>query len=157
MSAGQGGSYLVPAVNGFVRSIDLGLSAEKKKSGHVQQDILRLLTLWFKYGNRCDVVAAIEDGFNQLSIDTWLNVIPQIIARINMPDDTIRQSVHNLLIRIGQEHPQALVYPLTVQKFSKVSVLVYLSCEVGIILTFENVKRWRASRRPMRACVPPRR
>jgi hypothetical protein len=82
MSAGQGGSYLVPAVNGFVRSIgmplivglfwlclgsllamswvsfdfvrsiDLGLSAEKKKSGHVQQDVLRLLTLWFKYGNR---------------------------------------------------------------------------------------------------------
>jgi len=115
MSAGQqGGSYLVPAVNGFVRSIDLGLSAEKKKSGHVQQDILRLLTLWFKYGNRSDVVAAIEDGFNQLSIDTWLNVIPQIIARINTPDETIRQSVHNLLLRIGQEHPQALVYPLTV-------------------------------------------
>jgi len=68
--------------------------------------------------NRSDVVAAIEDGFNQLSIDTWLNVIPQIIARINMSDDTIRQSVHNLLLRIGQEHPQALVYPLTVHKFS---------------------------------------
>ena len=88
MSAGQGGSYLVPAVNGFVRSIgmplivglfwlclgsllamswvsfdfvrsiDLGLSAEKKKSGHVQQDVLRLLTLWFKYENRsvCTIV-----------------------------------------------------------------------------------------------------
>ena len=71
--------FSLPAVNGFVRSIDLGGSAEKKKNGHVQQDILRLLTLWFKYGNRSDVAAAIEDGFNQLSIDTWLNVIPQVI------------------------------------------------------------------------------
>jgi FKBP12-rapamycin complex-associated protein len=62
-SQGGGGSgvgYLVPAVNGFVRSIYLGMTAEKKKNGHVQQDILRLLTLWFKYGNRSDVVAAIE-------------------------------------------------------------------------------------------------
>ena len=107
-------SYLVPAVNGFVRSIYLGLTAEKKKNGHVQQDILRLLTLWFNYGNRADVVAAIEDGFNQLSIDTWLHVIPQIIARINTPNDVIRASVHNLILRIGQQHPQALVYPLTV-------------------------------------------
>jgi len=112
--AGGGVSYLVAAVNGFVRSIDLGVSAEKKKNGHVQQDILRLLTLWFKYGNRSDVVAALEDGFTQLSIDTWLTVIPQIIARINIPDDRIRASVHKLLLRIGQEHPQALVYPLTV-------------------------------------------
>ena len=54
------------------------MTAAGNKDGHVQQDILRLLTLWFKYGNRADVVAAIEDGFHQLSIDTWLNVIPQV-------------------------------------------------------------------------------
>ena len=113
-AGGAGVGYLVPAVNGFVRSIYLGVTAAGNKDGHVQQDILRLLTLWFKYGNRPDVVAAIEDGFHQLSIDTWLNVIPQIIARINLPDDTIRQSVHKLLLRVGQQHPQALVYPLTV-------------------------------------------
>ena len=48
-----GATYLVPAVNGFVRSIDLGGAAgehKKNADGHVQQDILRLLTLWFKYG-----------------------------------------------------------------------------------------------------------
>ena len=52
--SGGGATYLVPAVNGFVRSIDLGGAAgehKKNANGHVQQDILRLLTLWFKYGN----------------------------------------------------------------------------------------------------------
>jgi hypothetical protein len=45
---------------------------------HVQQDILRLLTLWFKYGGQHDIDLALADGFLTLSIDTWLDVIPQV-------------------------------------------------------------------------------
>jgi FKBP12-rapamycin complex-associated protein len=49
-----------------------------------------------------------------ISIDTWLAVIPQIIARIHSPSSAIRSLLHELLTRIGRAHPQALVYPLTV-------------------------------------------
>ena len=41
------------------------------------QDILRLLTLWFSHGNSPDVEAALKEGFGNVSIDTWLVVIPQ--------------------------------------------------------------------------------
>lgn len=186
--------YIQPAVSGFFRSISL-------RRAHVQQDILRLLTLWFKYGGQHDVDLALSDGFLTLSIDTWLEVIPQvrlcyfsrsmdgpkssprrdfaifggaqillaaclnfshssrdlargdaiqqckrrhflanvaislqtspipckrrqsltpcelarqIIARINTPEPRVKASIHDLLLRIGKEHPQALIYSLTV-------------------------------------------
>jgi len=94
-------------VEGFFRSISL-------EKGHVQQDVLRLLTLWFRYGSRPDVEAALVQGLDALSIGTWLEVIPQIIARINSPDRRVRKLIHHLLLRVGQAHPQALIYPLTV-------------------------------------------
>lgn len=49
-----------------------------------------------------------------MSIDTWLQVIPQIIARIASPVAPVRRLIHELLCNIGKQHPQALVYPLTV-------------------------------------------
>jgi FKBP12-rapamycin complex-associated protein len=41
-------------------------------------------------------------------------VIPQLIARIDTTRPLVGRLVHRLLIDIGKQHPQALVYPLTV-------------------------------------------
>ena len=60
-------------------------------------------------------------AFNSVSIDTWLEVIPQLIARINQPSPKVRQAVHRLLAEVGKAHPQALVYPLTVAMKSTVA------------------------------------
>jgi FKBP12-rapamycin complex-associated protein len=56
---------------GFFKSIALS-----KRSS--LQDALRLLTLWFEYGGNVEVNSAIVEGFNTVSIDTWLQVIPQV-------------------------------------------------------------------------------
>lgn len=47
-------------------------------------------------------------------IDNWLGVLPQLIARIDHPDKSTRALLHDLIIRLGQRHSQALVYPLSV-------------------------------------------
>ncbi|KAG0064947.1 phosphatidylinositol kinase- protein kinase tor1 [Linnemannia elongata] len=99
--------YVIPSVMGFFKSI--ALSAENSL-----QDTLRLLTLWFKFGHRADVSAALSDGFSSVSIDTWLQVIPQLIARIHAPSPNVHRLIHQLLADVGKEHPQALVYSLTV-------------------------------------------
>lgn len=104
--------HVVPAVQGFFRSI--ALSKESSL-----QDTLRLLTLWFKYGYQADVSNAIREGFDTISIDVWLQVIPQLIARIHAPNATVRGLIHDLLTDIGREHPQALVYSLTVASKSQ--------------------------------------
>lgn len=100
-------NHVVPAIQGFFKSIALS-------SGSSLQDTLRLLTLWFAHGGSGEVNAAVTQGFGTVSVDTWLEVIPQLIARINQPNMRVRQSIHNLLADVGRNHPQALVYPLTV-------------------------------------------
>lgn len=99
--------HVVPAIQGFFKSIALS-------AGSSLQDTLRLLTLWFTHGGNSDVNTSVTEGFANVSIDTWLEVIPQLIARINQPNKRVQQSVHNLLADVGRAHPQALVYPLTV-------------------------------------------
>lgn len=106
--------FCVPAVHGFVRSISL--SAENSL-----QDTLRLLTLWFDYGQWSDVYEALAEGIKSIQIDNWLQVIPQLIARIDTPRSLVGRLVHQLLVDIGKAHPQALIYPLTVASKSNVT------------------------------------
>lgn len=99
--------HVVPAIQGFFRSIAL---SEQKSL----QDTLRLLTLWFKYGGLPDPAKALNDGFQIISMEVWLDVIPQLISRIHQPDPTVSKTLHGLLADLGRQHPQALIYPLTV-------------------------------------------
>ena len=92
---------------GFFRSIQL-------RNENSLQDTLRLLTLWFKFGSHDDVSNAMATGFSIVDVDTWLDVIPQIIARIQTPSVNIRRNIDMLLTDVGKAHPQALLYPLTV-------------------------------------------
>ncbi|EPX72448.1 phosphatidylinositol kinase Tor1 [Schizosaccharomyces octosporus yFS286] len=103
--------YIVPAIRGFFKSAALS-------PRNSLQDILRLLNLWFKFGEHKDVSAAITEGFSNVPMDTWLEVIPQLIARIHTSSTSVRSSVHQLLSDIGRVHPQALVYSLTVSSKS---------------------------------------
>lgn len=98
-------SHHLPAVSGFIRAISLSPSENL-------QDTLRLLSLWFSYGYHKDIDAAIRDGFKTLNIDTWLSVLPQLIARIHVYH--VRSGISQLLTKLGEKHPQALVFPITV-------------------------------------------
>ncbi|KAI9209819.1 armadillo-type protein [Polychytrium aggregatum] len=100
-------AYAVPSIQGFFRSIALS-------KGNSLQDTLRLLTLWFRYGYQSHVNAAIREGFDNVSLDTWLQVIPQLIARIHTPGPEVRSLIYQLLADIGKQHPQAIVYSLMV-------------------------------------------
>ncbi|ODV85481.1 hypothetical protein CANARDRAFT_28273 [[Candida] arabinofermentans NRRL YB-2248] len=99
--------YVVPAVKGFFHSIALSQT-------NPLQDTLRLLTLWIKFGGTEEVARAMQEGFQMVKIDTWLDVIPQLISRIHQPDPIVSRSLLGLLSDLGRAHPQALVYPLTV-------------------------------------------
>ncbi|KAG8683330.1 phosphatidylinositol kinase- protein kinase tor1, partial [Ceratobasidium sp. 395] len=100
-------AYILGAMQGFFRSIEL------RKTTSLQ-DSLRLLTMWFKYGAHPAVNKDMAEGISALPADTWLEVIPQIIARIQTPSPLIRSLINKLLLGVAQAHPQALIYPLSV-------------------------------------------
>jgi len=133
-------TYIIPAVEGMSISMlaadDTGfLRSIALSPGNSLQDTLRLLTLWFTYGYQAGVSAAISQGIHTVSIDVWLEVIPQvrclslpisgrtaqIIARVQTPRAIIQQLIVRLLNDIGKAHPQALIYPLTVAAKSNVA------------------------------------
>ena len=58
--------YCIAAVKGFFHSIALS-------NGSSLQDTLRLLTLWFEYG-QSEVYDALVDGIKTTQIDNWLQV-----------------------------------------------------------------------------------
>ena len=64
-------AYLLSTLTGFFRSIAL-------QNENALQDTLRLLTLWFKFGDHDDVSNAMAGGFANVDVDTWLEVIPQV-------------------------------------------------------------------------------
>ncbi|KAJ7899711.1 phosphatidylinositol 3-kinase [Mycena leptocephala] len=100
-------THVVQSITGFFQSIAL-------RNQDALQDTLRPLTLWFKYAAHEDISHVIAAGFSSVEIDTWLPVIPQIIARIQTPHTNIHRNLSNLLADVGKHHPQALIYPLTV-------------------------------------------
>lgn len=55
-------------------------------------------------------------GFDMTNISRWLEVVPQIIARLHTPYTEVQEGVKDLLTRIGKAHPHVAVYPLTVAK-----------------------------------------
>ncbi|TYZ66502.1 hypothetical protein PybrP1_008839 [[Pythium] brassicae (nom. inval.)] len=113
------GPYIAPAIHGFFRSIALGRS---RWAANVQQDVLRVLTLWFAHGSRADVLTALDQGFKSVSIETWLIVIPQLIARIHTPCAPVQTQLRRLLCAVGAQHPHALIYPLSVALKSPLAV-----------------------------------
>ncbi|KAI3669407.1 hypothetical protein L6452_40642 [Arctium lappa] len=104
--------FVVAAVTGYFHSI--ACAAHAKGVDDSLQDILRLLTLWFNHGATAEVQMALQKGFSHVNINTWLVVLPQIIARIHSNNHAVRELIQSLLVRIGQSHPQALMYPLLV-------------------------------------------
>lgn len=79
---------------------------------YLLQDILRLLTLWFNHGATAEVQTALQKGFALVNINTWLVVLPQIIARIHSNNHAVRELIQSLLVRIGQSHPQVCFWSL---------------------------------------------
>ena len=49
-----------------------------------------------------------------MNVDTWLQVIPQLIARIHTQSPSVKRLIHQLLADVGKAHPQALVYSVSV-------------------------------------------
>lgn len=110
--------HTVASVEGFVNAICLGTKAW---CATVQQDLLNLLACLFKFHRVGEVSSTLRQNINRINLDAWLGVLPQLLARIHTMEPSIRSVLHHLLTRLGEKHPQALLYPLSVLLKSPVS------------------------------------
>ena len=108
-------NYAINAIEGFTKSICIGGSNISK----ILQDLLLLINIWFQIGNEEYIDKLMNEKIDIISIDCWLLVIPQLLARINVTNPLIRKTLILLLKKIGLKNPRSLTYPLTVLHNSK--------------------------------------
>ncbi|XP_070580922.1 serine/threonine-protein kinase SMG1-like [Ptychodera flava] len=73
---------------------------------------LRLLRLLVKHaGELRDVL---EDGLANTPTGPWKGIIPQLFSRLNHPEAYVRQSISDLLCRVGQDSPHLIIYPAVI-------------------------------------------
>jgi serine/threonine-protein kinase mTOR len=104
--------HVIETVKGFTDAISLGTN---RWSASVQQDLLNLLPIClFKYGDLEKVASTINHGIGIITLEAWLGVLPQLLARIQIRHVAIRAVLHAMLTRLGKKHPQALMYSMSV-------------------------------------------
>lgn len=54
----------------------------------------------------------------RIDLKVWIDVIPQLLARIDIKDETIRKTLIELVEKISLKFPQAILYSLSVQEIS---------------------------------------
>jgi Phosphatidylinositol 3- and 4-kinase/FAT domain/FKBP12-rapamycin binding domain/Domain of unknown function (DUF3385)/FATC domain len=99
--------YIANAISGYFQAIEKGGKTRL-------EDALTLLTLWFDHGAISQLSYVFDRGFLQSSPQCWLEVVPQIIARLHHRHRKVRSGIELLLTRIGKDHPHIVVYPLVV-------------------------------------------
>ncbi|XP_077868684.1 serine/threonine-protein kinase SMG1-like [Saccoglossus kowalevskii] len=73
---------------------------------------LRLLRLLVKHaGELRDVL---ENGLANTPTGPWKGIIPQLFSRLNHPEAYVRQSISDLLCRVGQDSPHLIIYPAVI-------------------------------------------
>ena len=102
-------NHVVAAVEGFVKAVCLGT---KRWTGAVQQDLLNFLSCIFSYGELNEVAAVIEKEIVFVQLEAWLGVLPQILARIHVQTAVVKKTLPQIMINLGEKHPQALMLPL---------------------------------------------
>lgn len=78
-----------------------------------------MLKLWFRHGNIFEIEQIVRNGFDKIDLKVWIDVIPQLLARVDIKDPVIRKSLIDLLEKISMKFPQALIYSLSVLQKSK--------------------------------------
>ena len=107
--------YAINAVNGFKHSLSIG----GKNRNKTFQDLLRLIDIFFSIGDKSDnLLNLISESFNNIDIDVFLNVIPQLLCRFDLNNTKILVVLFNILIKIGLSHPNSIIFSLIVMKNS---------------------------------------
>lgn len=84
----------------------------KKSQEFVIKALLRLVTLWFRFGESQAVLGEVENQLNITDVEPWLSAIPQLIARLGTPQKDLQHTLIKLLKSISSHYPHAVIWPL---------------------------------------------
>ncbi|KAE9555270.1 hypothetical protein FO519_001521 [Halicephalobus sp. NKZ332] len=98
--------------------------------GSRMEDTLRLLMLLIDHGHRPELSGQdIKDEIRKVTPETWLEVAPQLIARLDR-DDCVGALIKQLMIDVAKAHPHGLIYHLIAATRAKSEVRQRAAMEI---------------------------
>ncbi|VDK35937.1 unnamed protein product [Taenia asiatica] len=107
-----------PSVRGYINSISISSSSNLQATLTAEEkyiygaDILRLINLLFQFGHLPEIREIAREGLGKIRLQNWLPVLQQLLARIDTPHEHVANIIVDLLIAVGRQFPQALIYSL---------------------------------------------
>jgi len=93
--------HIVNAIRGLVQQLYLSDQEQSIDSSKTLQNTLRLMKIWFRHGGYEQIDDIVRDGIDKINLKVWINVIPQLIARIDIKENKIKQLLIDLLERLS--------------------------------------------------------
>lgn len=69
------------------------------------ENTLRLLQLWFQYGEYDEVYKLLRENIKGLPVETWLEVIPQLMARLDS-SERMSSLIKQVIFEVAKSKPQ---------------------------------------------------
>jgi hypothetical protein len=63
------------------------------------------LKLWFQHGNLPEIEKLLREGFRKIDLKLWIEVIPQLLARIDIKDDVIKTTLLEFIEKMSLKFP----------------------------------------------------
>lgn len=98
--------FLVPALEAAISSLLL------TKTSQIPF-LFQILSIINKPGNH-DTRETCSQKLKEIPIDSWVHVLPQIIARSNSEEIELKSTFQNLITNLGLNHPEPVLFPLLV-------------------------------------------
>jgi hypothetical protein len=111
--------HIMNAIQGLGKVLQLADQSTSSDSSKTLQNTLRLMKIWFEHGDYARIDEIVRDSITRINLRVWINVIPQLLARIDIKKPMIKTLLLDLLERVSQRYPQALLYSLSVSKKSR--------------------------------------
>ena len=71
-----------------------------------------MINLLFQFGHIAEIREIAREGLGKIRLQNWLPVLQQLLARIDTPHEHVANIIVDLLIAVGRQFPQALIYSL---------------------------------------------
>jgi FKBP12-rapamycin complex-associated protein len=100
-------NHLLASVTGLIKQLEISSMVNKSSATGTKtlQTTLRLLKIWFQHGNLPEIQSILKEGVERIDLKVWIEVIPQLLARIDIKDEIIRKTLIELVEKISLKFP----------------------------------------------------
>ena len=100
--------YMLSALRCFIKSVTF----TQRENNFFFEDCLKILNLISMGHNTARLIDELKVKYMNIPREGLIEIIPQLIARLDNENPIYKELMKDIIVYIGKEHPQTLLFPL---------------------------------------------